>query len=200
MSTHRPVKKSTYIFRRIFVLAVFIGIIALFVHLFNIGKGYVLQKLYPLEYTQLVEKYSAENGLDEVFVYAVINCESSFDPNAESSIGAKGLMQITKDAFEWAMFRKGETRDLTFDMLNDPELNIEYGTYLLGLFKEEFGSVENVLCAYHAGRGQTIKWLKDERCTTDGVVTNIPFKDTSAYVAKVKKTMDIYQKLYYKGE
>ena len=199
MNTHRQLK-TKYIFRRIFVLAIFAGTVALCVHLFNTGKDFVMQKLYPLEYTELVEKYSAENGLDEVFVYAVINCESSFNPEAESSIGARGLMQITKDAFEWAMFRKGETRELTFDMLTDPELNIEYGTYLLGLFKEEFGSVENVLCAYHAGRGQTIKWLKDDTLTTDGVVTDIPFKDTAAYVDKVKKTMDIYQKLYYKGE
>jgi len=177
-----------------------VGMIALFIWGLKQGSRLFYRRFYPLKYTELVEKYSAENGLDANFVYSVINCESGFDPEAESSVGAVGLMQITEDAFEWAMFRKKETRELSFDMLTDPELNIEYGTFLLGLFKEEFEHDENVLCAYHAGRSQTKKWLADDRYSSDGVVRNIPFGDTAAYVARVVKTRGIYEKLYNGGK
>ncbi|MBE6883233.1 MAG: lytic transglycosylase domain-containing protein [Ruminococcaceae bacterium] len=186
--------------RRVLNMLLLVGMIVLLIYLVKAGANMFYKHFYPIKYSDLVEKYSEENGLDEVFVYSVISCESGFDPEAKSSVGALGLMQITEDAFEWVMFRKGETRELTFDMLTDPELNIEYGTYMLGFFKEEFGSVENILCAYHAGRGQTQKWLADERYTTDGVVTDIPFSDTAAYVSRVKKTMDIYENLYYGGK
>lgn len=185
---------------RIISMALLVGMIALFMWGFKYGVKLLYRNFYPQEYSELVEKYSAENGLDEAFVYAVIYCESGFNPDAESSAGARGLMQITSDAFDWAMFRRKETRELSFDMLSDPELNIEYGTYLLGLFKEEFTYDENVLCAYHAGRTQTKKWLADESCSSDGIVKHIPFDDTAAYVARVVKTRDIYKNIYYGGK
>ena len=186
--------------QRILSMILLVGMIALFMWGLKYGAKLLYRNFYPQEYSELVEKYSAENGLDEALVYAVICCESSFDPDAESSVGARGLMQITEDAFDWAMFKKKETRELSFDMLYDPELNIEYGTYLLGLFREEFTHDENLLCAYHAGRSQTKKWLADENISSDGIVKHIPFEDTAAYVAKVIKTRDIYKNIYYGGK
>ncbi|MBR6314829.1 MAG: transglycosylase SLT domain-containing protein, partial [Clostridia bacterium] len=54
----------------------------------------VLQSLYPQRYDDFVETYTAEHGLEKSFVYAVIKCESGFDPQAVSPVGARGLMQI----------------------------------------------------------------------------------------------------------
>ena len=42
--------------------------------------------------------------------------------------------------------------DIDFEDMYDPELNVEYGTFLLKFLFDEFEHPENVLCAYHAGR------------------------------------------------
>ena len=40
-------------------------------------------------------------------VYAVTRIESNFDPQAVSSADARGLMQMTSDAFDWVQYRMG---------------------------------------------------------------------------------------------
>lgn len=65
------------------------------------GTLSLLKTLYPLKYEDYVEVYSKENNLSPVFVYAVIRCESNFDNEAVSSVGATGLMQIMPDTFDW---------------------------------------------------------------------------------------------------
>ena len=157
------------------------------------------EEIYPIEYTEFVEEQSEIYGVDKALVYAVIRTESSFNPAAVSSIGARGLMQITKPTFEWAQMKLGgDFADDTYDDLFDPETNIIYGTFLLGAFIEEFGSVDNALCAYHAGWGNAKNWLKDPEYSPDGEnITNIPFKDTNWYVNKINEVMDKYTSLYF---
>lgn len=154
---------------------------------------------YPLEYTEFVEEQSKIYGIDKALVYAVIRTESSFNPEAVSSVGARGLMQITKSTFEWAQMKLGsDFSDDTYDDLFDPETNIRYGTFLLSSFIKEFGSVENALCAYHAGWGNAKNWLQEKEYSPDGKnITNIPFKDTNWYVNKVTEVMDKYNSLYF---
>ena len=56
---------------------------------------------HPLYYGDLITLYAAEQSLDPALVSAVILCESSFDPRAESRLGARGLMQLMPDTAEW---------------------------------------------------------------------------------------------------
>ena len=63
----------------------------------------IYHQLYPRSYRSYVEQYSREYDVDENLVYAVAKVESNFDPNAVSSADARGLMQMTEDAFEWAI-------------------------------------------------------------------------------------------------
>ena len=156
-------------------------------------------EIYPLKYSKFVEEQSEIYKVDKALVYAVIRTESSFDPEAVSEIGARGLMQITKSTFEWAQMKMGkEFSDDTYDDLFDPETNIKYGTFLLSAFIKEFGSVDNALCAYHAGWGNAKSWLKDPEYSPDGEnITNIPFKDTNWYVNKINEVADKYKSLYF---
>ena len=94
----------------------------------------MLKAFYPLKQTTLVERYAAENGLDEALVYAVIKTESDFDPDATSSAKAKGLMQLTLPTFQWLQSKTGE--ELSGDALYDEETNVRYGTYFLHLLQE----------------------------------------------------------------
>ena len=59
------------------------------------------QLLYPRKYEQLVEKWAAAYELDPLLVYAFIRTESGFDPQATSSVDARGLMQMTEETFLW---------------------------------------------------------------------------------------------------
>ena len=84
------------------------------------GRGAIEQMEYPRRYQEYVEYYADKYSLDPLLLYAFIRTESNFDPNAESDVGARGLMQITSDTFDWIKSRIAPTEDLTFDDLYDP--------------------------------------------------------------------------------
>ena len=54
---------------------------------------------YPRKYSDAVEVASAEFGLPENLIYAVIKAESGFDEDALSSAGALGLMHIMPSTY-----------------------------------------------------------------------------------------------------
>ncbi|HWP50255.1 MAG TPA: lytic transglycosylase domain-containing protein [Clostridia bacterium] len=157
-----------------------------------------LQWAYPMKYSSAVEQYAAEYGLSPALIYGIIHTESRFRSNAVSPIGARGLMQITEETFEWARWRCGDN-ETTYDQLFEPETNIRYGTYIFSLLLKEFGQPEEALAAYHAGWGSVKNWLSTEEYSSDGVtLLNIPFKDTAQYVPRVKRTAKIYARAYGK--
>lgn len=156
------------------------------------------RQLYPLRYQAAVQQQARAYNIPPSFLYAVIRTESRFDPEAFSSAEAMGLMQITADAFEWAKMRMGEQRPLTTDDLYDPEVNIQYGSFIYALLLEEFGSPEVAVCAYHAGRGNVRHWLQNPAYSADGVhLDTIPYSNTRWYLAQIQKTQRVYQQLYH---
>ncbi|MDR0821859.1 MAG: lytic transglycosylase domain-containing protein [Oscillospiraceae bacterium] len=151
---------------------------------------------YPMYYKEFVAKYSRQYSLDEYFVYAVIRTESGFDPTAVSSVGARGLMQIMSDTFDWVKFRLDDD-ETDFGLMFDPETNIKYGCYLLSYNLDKFGSEEAAAAAYHAGVGSVSAWLEDERYSKDGSsLDKIPMPDTAHYVDKVAKAYNKYLEIY----
>lgn len=161
-------------------------------------KGYdlVQRKIYPLEYTTLVEKYSAEYGIDPLLIYAVIKTESNFKADAVSNVGARGLMQMMPDTFDWVN-TKLKKSDVDFDDMYNPDANLRYCCYLLQYLLNEFGDAETALAAYHAGRTAVNKWLKDQEYSSNGEnLHTIPINDTDHYVSKVMKSYAKYKKLY----
>lgn len=177
----------------IVIIAIVLGLLGYF------GYGIYLDKSYPLGYQSYVERYSQEYGIDKYFVYAVIRTESGFRPDAVSDVGARGLMQLMEDTFDWVKFRMGDEETVYYDMFN-AEDNIRYGCWLLGYLYDEFGSVEVAAAAYHAGRGNVNNWLSDSRYSSDGVhLDTIPIGDTAHYVSKITKAMDVYVRMYDKN-
>ena len=177
---------------RIFLSLLILSVMAVLIYF---GSVSTLKTLYPLKYTEFVEVYAEENNLSEYFVYAVIKCESGFENDAVSSVGAKGLMQIMPDTFDWIKMKLKD--DTSYEDIFDPELNIEYGCYLYGYLMEKYESEEVSLAAYHAGMGNVDKWLKDSEYSDDGkTLKDIPFPSTKKYVTKVIETKKIYEKLY----
>lgn len=155
----------------------------------------VRQWLYPMKYEDLVERYAKEYGLQESLICAVINSESSFQPDAYSKAGAMGMMQLTPETFQWLQTKTGE--ELADEKLYEPETAVKYGCLLLKLNLEEFSNVPAAIAAYHAGRTRVAGWLTDERYSDDGhMLKNIPYKETSKYVDNVIKNQKKYRELY----
>lgn len=156
-----------------------------------------MRALYPVQYSDPVERYCEEFGMDRDLVYAVIHTESGFNPDARSEVGALGLMQIMPDTFMWLQGRLEPDAEMTPDALCDPETNIRYGVYYLSLLDGMFEDDTLTVAAYHAGQNRVRQWLEDEviprhNCTAD----DIPSSATGHYVRKVQRAREIYVKLY----
>ena len=83
-------------------------------------------------------------------ILAVIFTESSFDPDAESEVGAVGLMQLmpataTQMALELELEWKGRR------LLTDPQLNILLGSFYLQKLILQFDDLNAALAAYNVG-------------------------------------------------
>lgn len=148
---------------------------------------------YPVLYSEYVEKYSEMYGVPQDVIYAIIKTESNFDPNATSSKGAKGLMQLMPNTYEWACGKANIPYDES--KVTDPETNIHCGVYYLSYCYEQFSVWQTVYAAYNAGHGQVRSWLDDEEISKNGHLIDIPFDETASYVEKVSKTREKYIKI-----
>lgn len=185
-------KKQKRIFISLFKFVIIIMVVSLCV---NIGYEKISEYLYPKKYSEYVEKYAAEYEISENLLYAVIRTESSFDPEAVSSVGARGLTQITEDTFDWLLTKTDESYD--FDDLFTPEISIKYGALFLSILQEEYAITETVVAAYHAGMGNVSGWLNDSRYSDDGQhLKTTPISDTNHYVDKVMSAIDKYYEIY----
>ena len=156
-------------------------------------KNQILKYIYPKKYSEYVEFYAKEYNLDENLVYSVIKAESKFKEEAVSRRGAKGLMQIGDSTRDWAI----EELEMNNADIFNPQDNIRIGCWYLNKLYKEFGSLDLVIAAYNGGSGNVKKWLVDEEYSKDGEsLHTIPFKETAAYVEKVKHNYEMYEKIY----
>lgn len=157
----------------------------------------ILKGIYLTAYSEYVEKYCIENGLDKYMVYSIIKAESNFNPNVKSQSDAIGLMQLLEEtANERANIM--EDHNVTEEDLYDPETNIKLGTsYYAYLLKHYRGNNVLALTAYNAGMGNVDIWIKNKVIKSDGSdIENIPYKETNNYVRKILRDYQIYLKLY----
>lgn len=183
---------------RIKAILIFVVSAAVLFAAFCVTGKSIMKVLYPVKYSEYVEKYSKEFGIEKELLYAVIKTESSFNPDAVSDADAAGLTQITPETFDWLKTKLGEeSEDLS---LFDPETSIKYGAFFLGYLMDEFENTDTALAAYHAGRGRVNEWLEDRSISPDGkTLNNIPVAETAHYVNKVNKAINIYTNLYKEG-
>lgn len=155
---------------------------------------------HPIRYADLITAYADQNNLQPAFVEAIILNESSFNPMAESNVGARGLMQLMPDTAEWIAGRLG-IKGFSFDMMYDPETNIRFGTWYLSYLAKMFGGdCPTVAAAYHAGQGTVTGWITSGAYTSNGStldVDKLMDGPTKTYARRVTRAYAIYEALYY---
>jgi soluble lytic murein transglycosylase len=146
----------------------------------------------PLKHEDIIRQQAAEKGVDAALIAAVIDTESHFRDQT-SSAGARGLMQITPEAAQEIERLSGGTT-FTLEDLSDPELNIRYGTFLLGELLDRYeGNKVAALAAYNAGPANVDRWGGSDLNLSD-----IRFEETRAYVEGVLDKQDEYRSRYAK--
>ena len=152
---------------------------------------------HTVRYREWIEKYALENGIVPAYAAAIILRESSYDPRATSSVGARGLMQVMEDTFDYVRRNLGEST--IFDDMYDPETNIRYGCWYLGNLSRIFdGDPIEMACAYHAGPNNVKLWIMNYAADQKNLrLEEIPMEDTRYYAGKVYDAYAIYFQHYY---
>lgn len=162
--------------------------------------NFIDRKTHPLSYGEIISAASEEFDVPEYIIYATIKVESDFDPDAVSSAGAIGLMQMIPSTFEWLTGDEHLGEHLPKRALDTPEVNIRYGTYYLSYLYKKFDYNWNTaFAAYNGGEGNVAKWLKDTRYSDgEGNLIDFPekFKETKNYVKKMENAISTYRELY----
>ncbi len=116
--------------------------------------------LDPFERRLLARTIVAEAdaaSIDPLLVLAVIEVESSFDPEALSERGAMGLMQLRAPTLRRELERAG----LAPDYPNDPVANVQAGVRYLRRLLDAFGHQDVALMAYNAGPNRILAYLRE---------------------------------------
>ena len=127
-------------------------------------------------------------GLDPAYVYGLIRQESRFIMDAQSSVGAAGLMQVMPPTARWTAKKIGLT-DFKPNQITERDTNIAIGTGYLKLVLDNFGgSMALAAAAYNAGPSRPRSWRGQTGAPTLEAAIwaeNIPFAETRDYVKKV---------------
>ena len=125
-----------------------------------------------IKFNELVAKAAAKHQMDPKLLHAVIQAESAYNPNAVSSAGAVGLMQLMPDTAR----RYGVTDR------RDAEQNVDGGTrYLKDLLAMFNSNLTLAVAGYNAGEGAVMKYNNSVP----------PYPETRNYVQQV---LSLYRK------
>ena len=146
--------------------------------------------LYPLAHWTVVKEASDRYGVDPFIVLSVMREESRFDPEARSTAGALGLMQLMPQTAS-AMDRNVKSRAQLYNV----KTNIYLGSRYLNSLMKEFGSLPAAIAAYNAGEDAVRRWQNAGKYSSvDEFIEDIPYGETKSYVKRVLTTYFEYLK------
>lgn len=158
-----------------------------------VSRPRVTQISYP---TPVLEPKSGFT-IDKALVYAIVNQESRFNPEARSPAGATGLMQLMPEA---AARAAGDDKlKLDQSPLLDPAFNLRVGQdYVTWLMERGVGyDLLRTVAAYNGGPGTLLRTAQqvgeDDSLL---IIESLPAQETRNYVEKVVAGYWTYRKMF----
>jgi soluble lytic murein transglycosylase len=146
------------------------------------------EQRFPMPFKKAVIARTQQIGLDPAYVYGLIRQESRFIMDAQSHVGAAGLMQVMPATAKWTAKKIGLT-NFQAHQITERDTNIAIGTGYLKLVLDSFaGSMPMAAAAYNAGPGRPRSWrgqAGDPTLEAAIWAENVPFSETRDYVKKV---------------
>ena len=136
---------------------------------------------------------------EQALILSIIRQESEFDTSANSSAGAKGLMQLmtytAKTVSKQAKLSYSKSK-----LTKDPDYNVKLGSYYIaGLILEYDGAYPFAIAGYNAGPKRVKYWKKINKNPQKGQtnyvdwIELIKFKETRNYVQRVLENYNVYR-------
>ncbi len=161
--------------------------------IFTLSKvGYLndVDLRFPLAFAEEMTRLASFNKINPAWAFAIARRESSFMSDANSPVGAKGLMQVMPRTAKQLKRKKVSTKYLL-----TAENNIALGTlYLRQLLDKYKGNNILATASYNAGPYRVASWVKERpELPADMWIETIPYKETRDYVKSVLAYQQIYQ-------
>lgn len=155
---------------------------------------YAMRYLAPFRENVIPQARMVE--LDSGWVYGLMRQESRFVMNAQSGVGAKGLMQLMPKTAAWVAKKIGMTHFHPADVTL-MDTNVALGTHYLRMVLADLDN-HPVLAsaAYNAGPGRARRWRADQPLEGAIYAETIPFDETRDYVKKVMSNAVYYAALF----
>ena len=136
-----------------------------------------VKRFLPLAYKKNSKKIATallneaeKRKLDPIFLMAMIQNESSFNPKMKGSFGEIGLMQVKPSTAKWI----AKTHHLPYkgaSSLYDPETNIRIGTALIYKLRNQFDSQSRLyVSAYNIGATKVRSMVLDKKVPKEYVM------------------------------
>jgi len=161
--------------------------------IFTLSKeGYLddVELRFPQAFDDKINQHSKTNKINPAWAFAITRRESSFMSDANSAVGARGLMQLMPRTAKQLGKKKISKSELC-----DSGKNNKLGTtYLRKLLNMSKGNQVIATASYNAGPYRVKSWLKNsDSLPADIWIETIPYKETREYVKSVLAYQQIYQ-------
>lgn len=160
-----------------------------------------LEERFPLAWYEAFKKETQNKNIPQSFAMAIARRESAWNPEAQSPVGALGLMQVMPATAAHTVKMYHIPNYTNSSQLFNPEMNIQIGTGYLSYVYQKFGQNRAfAAAAYNTGPSRVKNWLNKRTGKWDLIafIESIPFLETRQYVKNVL-AYDVYYR-YFMGQ
>jgi soluble lytic murein transglycosylase len=156
----------------------------------------LVRAAFPVLHADALLENSRAMGLDPALVAGLIRQESTWNPDAVSPVGARGLMQLMPSVGASIASRRGYPVWNPV-LLFEPDVSMQLGTRHLASSLRGSDDPTRALAAYNAGASRVTRWSRRPGVSDPEQFTEwIPFVETRGYVRAVVRNRAVYRAVY----
>ena len=156
----------------------------------------LLRAAFPVLHPDALVESSRAMSLQPSLVAGLIRQESTWNPEAVSPVGARGLMQLMPSVGASIASSRGYPV-WNAALLFDPDVSMQLGTRHLSSSLRGRNDPTRALAAYNAGASRVTRWSHRPGANDPEQFAEwIPFVETRDYVRAVIRNGEVYARLY----